>query len=150
MILYRILLFISLTILLTSASANDNAVAKTQEQVVRNFVSAFNEKDLKTMLLLVTEDVQWASINGDKIILETKNKRELQQTMTAYFKSASSSQSTIANISSTGSRVSATEVSSFELKHKVHKQHSLSVYEFSDQLIKRVYYFPSEKLPANE
>jgi hypothetical protein len=59
------------------------------------------------MLKLVTDDVQWRSIDGDKITVEANSKAELRRSMVEYFKSCGSCKSRLAHMFSTRSRVSA-------------------------------------------
>ena len=127
------------------ATAADKTTSETQEQIVYSYVEAFNAHDTEAMLKMVTDDVQWLSIDGDKIIKETNNKEELRSGMNGYFKSCGSCKSRLAHVFSTGSRVSALEIANSETSNGIQEQQSLSVYEFSGSLIKRVYYFPVEE-----
>jgi hypothetical protein len=108
-------------------------------------MDAFNRHDTEAMLKMVTGDVQWLTINGDKIIRETNNKDELHSSMVGYFKSCESCKSRLVNMFSSGIRVSALEAASFETIKGIKEQQSLSIYEFEGSLIKRVYYFSEEK-----
>lgn len=118
---------------------------ETQEQIVHRYVAAFNAHDTDAMLTMVTDDVQWLSIDGEKIVKETNSKEELRRGMVTYFKSCGSCKSRLAHVFSTGRRVSALEVASYDKGTGVQEQQSVSVYEFSSSLIRRVYYFPVEK-----
>jgi hypothetical protein len=114
-------------------------------RIVEQFISAFNAQDSGAMAALVTDDVDWLSIVGAKVAIETTGKNELVASMDAYFKSCSTCQSALSGAISTAERVSAIEVASWQGKTGPKSQKSLSVYEFSDGLIRRVYYFPAEK-----
>ncbi len=92
----------------------------------------------------VTEDVQWLSINGDAIAVETSGKAALVKAMHGYFESCSTCQSKLLETSVLGSRVSTIEEASWRQNGERHAQQSLAVYEFADNLIRRVYYFPAE------
>ncbi|WP_404344022.1 nuclear transport factor 2 family protein [Pseudoalteromonas mariniglutinosa] len=126
------------------ATAADKSVEEAQEKIVHSYVAAFNAHDVEAMLKMVTDDIQWLSIDGEKITKETNNKEELRNGMVGYFKSCGSCKSRIAHIFATGSRVSALEVASYETSKGVQEQQSVSLYEFSGALIRRVYYFPVE------
>ncbi|MFK8051534.1 MAG: nuclear transport factor 2 family protein [Woeseiaceae bacterium] len=117
---------------------------RTHEQTVRQFVTAFNERDTEAMMALVTEDLQWLSIDGEKVAEETGDKDQLRAAMLSYFESCSSCRSRFIHVFSTGSRVAALEEASFDTQSGRRQQRSLSVYEFSGHLIRRVYYFPVE------
>lgn len=121
-------------------SAQDN-VALSHEDRVRAYVAAFNAHDTEAMMAMVTDDVQWLSVQGDAITVESGDKQQLREGMRSYFKSCSHCQSQLSHLFATGERVSALELAGSS------GQQSLSVYEFSDGLIRRVYYFPAEKTP---
>ena len=111
-------------------------------QQVEQFVAAFNAHDAEQMAKYVTEDVQWLSVNGDKITIETQGKENLVKAMNGYFASCPSCQSELQDFTVLGSRVSVVEQASWRRNGESHAQSSLAVYEFSSNLIRRVYYFP--------
>jgi len=113
-------------------------------QQVEQFVAAFNDHNAERMAQYVTEDVQWLSVNGDKITIETSGKENLVAAMSGYFKSCPSCQSQLEDFTVLGSRVSVVEEASWRRNGELRSQKSLTVYEFSNNLIHRVYYFPAE------
>ncbi|NOT35289.1 MAG: nuclear transport factor 2 family protein [Candidatus Eisenbacteria bacterium] len=118
---------------------------KSNEQRVRDYVSACNEREIDTMLDMVTDDIQWLSIAGDTITVETQGKTELRESLAAYFKSTPSARSELEWVRPTASRVAALERAAWQGKTGPKSQAGLSVYEFSGGLISRVYYYPAEK-----
>jgi hypothetical protein len=118
---------------------------KSNEQMVRDYVAAFNGRDVDAMLSMVTEDIQWLTLAGDKLTIETDGKPKLRQSMVAYFKSNPSANSELKWVQVTKSRVAAQEKASWQAKAGPKSQSSLSVYEFRDGLIARVHYYPAEK-----
>ncbi len=118
---------------------------KPNEQRVRDYVSAFNKHDIDTMLSMVSDDIQWLSVAGDKITVETQGKAKLRESLAAYFKSTPSVKSELEWVRVTASRVAALERAAWQGKSGLKSQASLSVYEFSGRLISRVYYYPAEK-----
>lgn len=124
-----------------SLSAEDN----TRTALVRDFIAAYNAHDSAAMAALVTEDVQWLSIAGDKIAVETDGKAALVAGMDSYFESCPSCQSSLRSLMASRDRVSAIEVATWDGKNGPQEQSGMSVYEFSGSLIRRVYYFPAEK-----
>lgn len=136
-----LVLFLSLTTAKTLAQTQE----PTLEQTVHSYINAFNGHDTEAMLKLVTNDVEWLSIDGETIIKETNSKAALRSAMIDYFKSCTSCQARLVHIFSSSNRVSALEVASFETNSGLQKQQSMSLYEFSGTLIRRVYYFPAEK-----
>jgi hypothetical protein len=139
LILFALLLFT------TSPRITAADKPKSNEQRVRDYVTAFNERKIETMLDMVTDDIQWLSVVGDRITVETDGKVKLRESMTAYFKSIPTAKSELEWVQVTDSRVAARERASWQGKSGPKSQSSLSVYEFRGGLIARVYYYPAEK-----
>lgn len=137
---------LSIALLLMCVSAAQGAgTPSPQVTVVKQFIVAFNAHDSAAMARLVIDDIEWLSIDGEKISTETKGKDELVKTVDSYFKSCPSCRTRLSDIASTSSRVSAIEIASWQGSKGSKSQRSISVYEFSGELISRVYYFPAEK-----
>jgi hypothetical protein len=127
------------------AGASLAQTAPTPEERVRAFVTAFNARDVEGMLANATDGIEWASVDGAKVSIESAGKEALRESMTSYFASCPSCRSTLEWVSATGTRVAAFERASWTAKDGSAKsQASLSVYEFADGRIARVYYFPAE------
>lgn len=94
---------------------------------------------------LVADDVEWLSIGGDQVSVETRGKDALVKGMDAYFKSCPTCRSELFGVTATSSRVIAIELASWQVRSGPKSQSALSVYEFSNGLIRRVYYFPAEQ-----
>ncbi|MGM0631327.1 MAG: nuclear transport factor 2 family protein [Pseudomonadota bacterium] len=118
--------------------------ASERSEQIKQFVAAFNAHDAELMSQYVTDDIQWLSVNGDRIAVETSGKTELIKEMSGYFKSCASCQSELADITVLGNRVSTIEKASWRQNGELKSQKSLAIYEFSNNLIRRVYYFPAE------
>jgi hypothetical protein len=134
--------------LLHLAAAPVSFAAETpnpNEQRVRDYVSAFNKREIDTMLNMVADDIQWLSVVGDKITVETQGKAKLRESMAAYFKSTPTAKSELEWVRGTASRVAALERAGWQSKSGPKSQASLCIYEFRDGLITRVYYYPTEK-----
>ena len=142
-----ILCFCTAVILIVKANivlAVGETAEQKQQQIVQQYIQEFNAQDTEAMLKMVTSDVQWLSIDGETIAKESNSKEELRIGMQSYFESCRSCRSRLAGMFSTGSRVSAVEIASYQTSSGKKEQSSVSVYEFSGDLIKRVYYFPSD------
>ncbi|MBA3297772.1 MAG: nuclear transport factor 2 family protein [Acidobacteria bacterium] len=113
--------------------------------IVRRFVDAFNARDIAAMLALATDDVEWASVDGVKVTVETAGKEALRASMTSYFKSCPTCRSTVDIKAVTANRAVAIETASWTAASGPRSQHGLSVYEFKDGHIRRVYYYPVER-----
>lgn len=118
---------------------------ESNEQRVRDYVAAFNKREMDTILSMVSDDMHWLNVAGDKITTETQGKAKLRESLTAYFESTPTAKSELEWVRATASRVAALEKASWQGKSGPKSQASLSVYEFSNGLISRVYYFPVEK-----
>lgn len=125
------------------SSAPGLAASERSEQV-KGFVAAFNAHNAELMSQYVTDDIQWLSVNGDRVAVETSGKTELIEAMDGYFKSCASCQSEVTDLTVLGNRVSAVEEASWRQNGELRSQKSLAIYEFNNSLIRRVYYFPAE------
>tara|TARA_R100000750_G_scaffold16959_1_gene11214 strand:- start:3971 stop:4366 length:396 start_codon:yes stop_codon:yes gene_type:complete len=125
------------------SSAPGLAASERSEQV-KGFVAAFNAHNAELMSQYVTDDIQWLSVNGDRIAVETSGKTELIEAMDGYFKSCASCQSKVTDLTVLGNRVSTEEEASWRQNGELRSQKSLAIYEFNNSLIRRVYYFPAE------
>ncbi len=125
-------------------ATSDNA----HEKLVRDFVAAFNARELDSMLSMVNEKVQWLNLNGSNVSVEAEGKSALRETMERYFQSCPTCKSSLEWIQTAGGRVTAMERATWSTKTGARAQRSLSVYEFSDGKILRVYYFPAELVAA--
>ncbi|MGV8940961.1 MAG: nuclear transport factor 2 family protein [Lysobacter sp.] len=132
-------------LLLFTSFVHSEESASPHLRTVEQFIAAFNAHDSDAMAAFVTDDVDWLSIAGESMQIEAGNKNELIASMSAYFKSCPTCQSSLAEAISTTERVSAVEIASWQGKSGHRSQRALCVYEFSGSLIRRVYYFPSEK-----
>jgi uncharacterized protein (TIGR02246 family) len=113
---------------------------------VRRFVDAFNARDIDAMLALATDDVEWLSVDGAKISVETSGKDALRKSMTAYFKSCPTCRGAVDIRTVTAARVAAVETASWVDANGPRSQQSLSVIEFDEGRIRRVYYYPIEPI----
>ena len=139
------LILLALLNLLTLPETFAADTPKSNEQRVRDYVSAYNKRDIETMLSMVSDDIQWLNVAGDKITVETQGKAKLRESLVANFKSTPSAKSELEWVQTTASRVAALERAAWQSKSGPKSQASLSIYEFRAGLISRVYYYPAEK-----
>ena len=112
--------------------------------IVEQFIAAFNAQDPDRMAQYVTDDIQWLSVNGPQLSVETNGKTALLDSMSRYFKSCASCRSKLFTPIVLGHRVSVIEQASWEHNGERRSQKSLAVYELAGQAIRRVYYFPAD------
>lgn len=132
----RLLLFVVLI-----ASANIFGQTKSESKTLRQFIDAFNARKLEAMLSLVTDDVKWFSLAGDKLTTETADKDSLRKFMENYFKSCPTCRSKITNVNQNSNRVTMTETASWKTDKGTQFNNSFAVYEFANGKIARVYYY---------
>ncbi len=138
---------------MTSALALAAAVAAAPVgggDTVRRFVEAFNAQDATAMTMLVVPDVEWVTVDGAALRVESSGRDALHAGMTDYFKSCPSCRSTLTSISETASRVTTIETASWFTKARERReQQAIAIYEFDGPLISRVLYFPSEPVAGH-
>jgi hypothetical protein len=119
-----------------------------REKLVREFVEAFNAREIEKMLELADEGIQWLSIDGVKISVETEGKKALRDSMEKYFRDCPTCKSSLEWVQIAGSRVTAKEKASWMSKNGPREQSGLSVYELRNGKVLRVYYFPADIEPG--
>ena len=139
------LIFLGLFQLLHASDCFATDAAKANEQSVHDYVSAFNLRQIDAMMNMVSDDIQWLSVVGDKITVETQGKASLRESLTSYFKSTPSAKSELEWVRASASRIAVLERVGWQGKSGLKSQASLAVYEFSGKLISRIYYYPVEK-----
>lgn len=138
-------IFMQVFLIMFTLSVESGETEANHINTVERFVAAFNAHDSSAMAALATNDIEWLSIAGERVNAEAKGKGDLVNSMNAYFKSCPTCRSELSGVTSTASRVSAIETASWQGKNGLRSQTAISVYEFSGNLISRVYYFPAEK-----
>ena len=136
---------LALSLIELGADVSRSADTKADiEAEVKQFVAAFNARNIEAMLAVVDEKVQWLSVDGTKVTIEADGKNALRASMERYFRDCPSCKSSLDWVRGSGSRVAATERATWSGKDGFKSQRSLSVYEFRNGKILRVYYFPTE------
>ena len=143
--LWLVVVAVSLVAVVTVSLESGTATAQAEHETrVREFVAAFNTRNIEAMLGAVDENVQWLSVNEAKVTIETEGKNALRESMERYFRSCPSCKSSLEWVQKSGSRVTAMERATWSGKSGLKSQTSLSVYEFRNGKILRVYYFPAD------
>lgn len=125
------------------------ATADDRQEILREFIEAFNERDFDGLLTHITEDIQWVSVEGAKAVVLADGEFELATSLESYFEASPTSRSSLEWIKTAGSRLTALErVTWTNQAGKDQSQVSLSVYEFKGEKIARVHYFPAEALAS--
>lgn len=108
-------------------------------------MSAYNAHDIPAMLALVHPDVQWLSVEGDSVSVQTDGAEALAESLQGYFQSIPSSRSTVESMMEAGRFVTVWERAHWERGGKPASQSSLAVYEIADGRIVRIWYYPAMK-----
>lgn len=119
--------------------------ATTQTDLVRAYVEAYNVRDLQAMAARMHPEIEWLSIEGSRAEIYASGKDDLTQQMREYL-ATSDTISEIDNLVINGAFVSVRETARWIAADGTPKaQSSLAVYEFEDDLIRRVWYFPATR-----
>ena len=124
-----------------AARSPQNAVPKS---IISEHVRAFNSGDVEAMGKMQHPDIEWLSVSGSNISIEVAGRDALAKNMTEYFQSPSKVTGTLRDWSINAPYVSVTETAAWVAKDGTEKsQSSLTVYQMEDNLIRRVWYYPS-------
>jgi hypothetical protein len=135
----RILLVLAVTVLISlPAMAND-----LQVSIVKQFVEAFNQKNVQMMQDHTTNDVHWFSVSRAAMELETDDKQELGESMQRYFSAQNHAQSKVLSFIDSGNFVSTVEQVTWQHEGKWFSQCSLGVYRFDGVKVASVWYYPA-------
>ena len=119
-------------------------LAAEPHALITSYVDHFNSRDLDALLALAHEDVEWLSVNGAEVTVETRGKEALRASLTSYFASCPSCRSTVEVYQSVGPYVSTVEHAEWKTgAGETKRQSSLAVYELADGLVRRVWYYPA-------
>jgi len=143
------LVLLALLHLLATPKSFAAETPKSNEERVRDYVSAFNKREIDTMLSMVSDDIQWLNVAGDKITVETQARTrcaKVWRPTSSPLRAPSRSWSGRARVRVTASRVAELERAAWQGKSGPKSQASLSLYEFRGGLISRAYYYPAVKI----
>ena len=114
----RISFSICLTVLAlvfaTVANAQPEPGAKEREILVRKFIDAFNRQDPEAMMTMMAPDIQWLSVDGEKISSEGSSREAIGASMKTYFKSCPTCRSRLDGVVATSKRLSAVEIAQWK------------------------------------
>lgn len=121
----------------------------TPMAVVREYVAAFNAKDLDAMMRAVASDVVWMSVAGDSLTDVGRGIEAFRQLIAGYFRAVPSARSELSAIDATGPWVTTHERTRWEVPaSRDGGQTSLVVYEVRDGSIRRAWFYPALPLPG--
>ena len=116
----------------------------TPVSVVREYVAAFNAKDLDAMMRAVASEFVWMSVSGDSLTDVGRGVDTFRRMIAGYFQAVPSARSELRNVDATGPWVTTHERTRWDASPGgVGGQTSLVVYEVRDGLIQRAWFYPS-------
>lgn len=118
--------------------------AQSPDEIIERYMAAYNDHDVEAMLELVHPEIQWLSVDGNRVSVETDGAEALAEAMRGYFETVPSTRSSIEMMMVSGNRVSVRERAHWKLSGQAYSQAVLTVYELVDGRIRRVWYFPAE------
>ncbi len=121
----------------------------TPISVVREYVAAFNAKDLDAMMRVVASEMVWMSVAGDSLTDVGRGIDAFRGMIAGYFRAVPSARSELSKIDATGPWVTTHERTRWEAsKSGAGGQTSLVVYEVRDGRIRHAWFYPSLPLPG--
>lgn len=133
-----------IAMIVISANAQESADASPLK-IVERYMSAYNSQDIPEILKLVDPNVQWLSVAGDTITVQTRGAEAFEESLFGYFESLPSSRSTIESMMEAGRFVTVWERAHWERDGESMSQSSLAVYEINESVITRIWYYPTMK-----
>ncbi len=130
----------SLAILLLISSAAVTPAEATNNDVLGDYIEAYNSHDIDGMLEHMATDVRWMNIDGDELSIATTGKKEFRNIMEGYFEHFPTAQSTITGSQSVGDFITTIEQASWVWENTPRSQCAMAVYSFEDNLIVNVWY----------
>lgn len=127
-----------------AVKARSTEVMRLPKAIVSAHVDAFNEGDVAGMSKMQHPDIEWLNISGANISMQASGRAALAKNMEDYFKSSTRVKGTLSNWNLNGDYVSVTETVRWKTTAgEAKSQSALTVYQLEDNLIRRVWYYPS-------
>lgn len=115
----------------------------TPVAVVRDYVAAFNAKELDAMMARVATDFTWMSVAGDSLAGVGHGVAAFRSLIAGYFREVPSARSTLLEIDATGPWVTTHERTRWEMPSGAGGQASVVVYEVRGGVIRRAWFYPA-------
>ncbi|MEJ7812027.1 MAG: nuclear transport factor 2 family protein [Gemmatimonadaceae bacterium] len=112
------------------------------EQVVRDYLVAYNRHDVPAVLALLDPTVAWLSIEGDSVRVEARGLDAMRRGLEAYFRNTLDARSVAETMTSLGPWVTVRERAYWRSGRTRRSQAAMSVYEVRNGRIRRVWYYP--------
>ena len=145
-----LLLLLAFPVGRTAAAGAQRAVPSPRDttpiSVVREYVAAFNAKDLDAMMRVVASEFVWMSVSGDSLTDVGRGVDAFRRMIAGYFRAVPSARSELRTIDATGPWVTTHERTRWDASPSgVGGQTSLVVYEVRDGRIRHAWFYPSRE-----
>ena len=138
------IIFITAAFIMAACSQVKPAVTPEPHPVVLAHVEAFNVQDAKAMAEVEHPDIEWLTATGSEILVEVSGRENLTKSMEEFFKSPTKITGTLRDWSINGNYIAVTETAHWSTSSgEAKSQSALTVYQLEDNLIRRVWYYPS-------
>jgi hypothetical protein len=119
--------------------------AQAPEDIVRQFVAAYNERRYKAFETALAPDAKWYSVDGSRISVEGDGAAAIGRWVRNYLeKTCRTCRSELLSVSASGRFVATVERASWTGRDGACvAQSSTAVYEVADARIRAVWYFPA-------
>lgn len=137
-------IFVTAAFILSACSQVEPAVTPEPHPVVLAHVDAFNRQDAKAMAEVEHPDIEWLTAIGSEILVEVSGRESLTKSMEEFFESPTQITGTLRDWSINGNYIAVTETAHWSTSAgEAKSQSALTVYQLEDNLIRRVWYYPS-------
>jgi len=119
-------------------------VMRLPKAIVSAHVDAFNEGDVAGMSKMQHPNIEWLNISGSTMTVQASGRAALAKNMQDYFNTSTRVTGTLRDWSLNGDFVSVTETVRWKgADGKAKSQSALTIYQLEENLIRRVWYYPS-------
>lgn len=140
----RCFILIFLTFILAACTQPAKQNAPQPHPLIVAHVDAFNAKDIAAMGAVEHPDIEWLRVSGSNVTVDVSGRDALAGIMRDYMASNPTVVGTLHGWSVNGDYVSVTETATWTTEAgEERSQSALSVYQFEDGLIRRVWYYPA-------
>lgn len=136
-----------LAVAVAACSSAPERTITALEQRVRDYVDAFNLRDLDAMLALADESIIWWMLIDGEFVAETRGKDALRQALSEYMTGDNSIRSRLLDVQVQGQTVSVIEQALWEVADTTHSQCAVAVYTLDQGRIAQVWYYPASDCP---
>ena len=103
-----------LLLIILQFSSCQSSMVDPNLKLLKEQITAFNNKDLETMLTNISDDFKWYGLSSDSLMIEASGKEEFEKSMKQYFKAISEINSKLADYIIIGNKISFIETVTYK------------------------------------